>query len=67
MALKRGKVLANELPYTNRIWPRLTEFGPPMWQAEANTELTLSASPDTAVGQILLTMAKFSPSKNGLA
>ena len=31
-----------------------------MWQAEADTEPTLSASPDTAVvGQILLTMAKF--------
>ena len=36
-----------------------TEFGPPMWQAEADTELTLSASPATAVGPILLTMAKF--------
>ena len=30
-----------------------------MWQAEADTELTLSASPATAVGQILLTIAKF--------
>ena len=28
-----------------------------MWQAEADTELTLSAVPATAVGQILLTMA----------
>ena len=26
-------------------------FGPPMWQAEADTELTLSGSPTTAVGQ----------------
>ena len=34
----------------------LTEFGPPMWQAEADTELTLSASPATAVGQSKLTM-----------
>ena len=34
-------------------------FGPLMWQAEADTELTLSASPATAVGQILLIMAKF--------
>ena len=41
------------------IYCRVTEFGPPMWQAEANTELTLSAMPATAVGQILLTMAKF--------
>ena len=30
-----------------------------MWQAKADTELTLSALPATAVGQILLTMAKF--------
>ena len=29
-----------------------------MWQAEADTELTLSALPATAVGQILPTMAK---------
>ena len=59
MALKRGKVLANELPYTNRIWPGLTEFGPPIWQAKAYKELTVFASPAMAVGQILLTMAKF--------
>ena len=42
---------------------RLTEFGqgfgPSMWQAEADTDLTLSALPATAVGQILLTIAKF--------
>ena len=40
---------------------RLTEFGPPMWQAEADTvnELILSVLPATAGGQILLTMAKF--------
>ena len=30
-----------------------------MWQAEADSELTLSALPATAVGQIVLTMAKF--------
>ena len=30
---------------------------PPMWQAEADTKLTLSASPVTAVGQSKLTMA----------
>ena len=31
-----------------------------MWQAEADTkQLTLYASPATAVGQILLTLAKF--------
>ena len=33
-------------------------FGPPMWQAEADTELTLSASPTTAVGQKALALAK---------
>ena len=30
-----------------------------MWQAEADTELTLSGLPATAMGQILVTMAKF--------
>ena len=30
-----------------------------MWQAEADTELALSATPATAVGQIQLTLAKF--------
>ena len=40
------------------MYRRLTEFGLPMWQAEADIELTLSASPAMAVGQILLNMAK---------
>ena len=31
-------------------------FGPSMWQAEADTELTLSASPTTAVGQKVLAL-----------
>ena len=31
-----------------------------MWQAEADTELTMSASPATAVGQLTLTIAKWS-------
>ena len=35
---------------------RVTEFGPPMWQAEADKELTLSASPATAVGHLALTL-----------
>ena len=30
-----------------------------MWQAEADNVNSLSASPTTAVGQILLTLAKF--------
>ena len=30
-----------------------------MWQAEADSVSSLSASPATAVGQILLTLAKF--------
>ena len=42
----------------NAFWPGLTPFGPPMWQAEADTELTLSASPTTAVGQKALALAK---------
>ena len=32
---------------------------PPMRQAEVDTELTLSASPSTAVGQLALTMANW--------
>ena len=33
-------ILAHEqaIPWTNRIWPGLTEFGPPMWQTEADTK-----------------------------
>ena len=42
----------------NAFWPGLKPFGPPMWQAEADTELTLSASPTTAVGQKALALAK---------
>ena len=30
-----------------------------MWQGEADTELTLSASPATAVGQLTLTLANW--------
>ena len=37
----------------------LTEFGPPIWHAEANNVTSLEALPATAVGQILLTVAKF--------
>ena len=43
---------------SNAFWPGLTPFGPPMWQPEADTELTLSASPITAMGQKALAMAK---------
>ena len=42
------------VPQTNRIWPGLTEFGPPMWQAKAVTVSSLSALPAIAMGQILL-------------
>ena len=45
---------AKPLPETNRIWQGLTEFGPPMRQAVADTELTLSALPATVGGQVLL-------------
>ena len=47
-----------QVPWSNAFWPGLTPFGPPMWQAEADTELTLSASPTTAVGQKALALAK---------
>ena len=40
------------------LYRGITPFGPPMWQAEADTELTLSASPTTAVGQKALALAK---------
>ena len=33
---------------------RLTEFGPPLWQAEADNVSSMSASTATAAGQILL-------------
>ena len=46
------------VPWSNVFWPGLTPFGPPMWQAEADTELTLSASPTTAVGQEVFALAK---------
>ena len=36
----------------------LTPVGPLLWQAEADTELTLTASPTTAVGQKALALAK---------
>ena len=48
-----------KVPWNNRIWPGLTELGPSVWQAEAYYVSSLSASPATAVGQILFTMAKF--------
>ena len=37
----------------------LTQIGPYMWQAEADTELTLSASPATAVGKLTLTLVNW--------
>ena len=45
------------IPWSNAFWPGLTPFGRPMWQAEADKELTLSASPVTAVGEQTLTLA----------
>ena len=43
--------IGKHVPWSSAFWPGLTPFGPPKWQAEADTELTLSASPTTAVGQ----------------
>ena len=54
----RASNLNRLVPWSNAFWPGLTPFGPPMWQAEADTELTLSASPTTAVGQKALALAK---------
>ena len=39
------------IPWSKAFWPGLTPFGPHMWQAGAETELTLTVSPTTAVGQ----------------
>ena len=47
------------VPYTKANSLGLTPFGPPMCQVEADTELTMSASPVTAVGQFTLTMANW--------
>ena len=55
--LSTGSVYTTDIGYffyknlTPNICRRITEFGPPMLQAEADAELTLSASPATAVGQ----------------
>ena len=40
------------------IYRGVTPFGPLLWQAEADTEMTLSASLTTAVGQKALALAK---------
>ena len=55
---KADELHLNVIPWSNAFWPALTPFCPPMWQAEADTELTLSASPTTAVGQKALALAK---------
>ena len=51
-------LLLTGIPWSNAFWPGLTPFGPLLWQAEADTELTLSASPTTAVGQNAISLAK---------
>ena len=40
--------------------PRLRPIRPAMWQAEVDTELTPSASPATAVGQLTLANWRYS-------
>ena len=54
---KADELHLNVIPWSNAFWPALTPFCPPMWQAEADTELTLSAWP--AVGELALTMANW--------
>ena len=46
-------------PYSNLDSPGLTQIGSPMWQAEADTELTLSALLATAVCQLTLTLVNW--------
>ena len=50
--MKRFNFQHSSLLQIDVVLPRniLEPFGPPMWQAEADAELTLSASPTTAVG-----------------
>ena len=47
----------SKLPWSNAFWLGLTPFGPPVWQAQADTELT-STSPTAAVDQKVLHLAK---------
>jgi len=54
---KQQKTLDYGIPYTKICSPGLTSVRPPMWQAEAVKELTLSASPAKAVGEQTLTLA----------
>ena len=58
IAFLRAAERLGQLPWSNAFWPGLMPFGPPMWQAEADTELTLPASPTTAVGQKALFRGK---------
>jgi len=50
---------SNSVWMEGEIYRRLTPVRPTMWQAEADTEMTLSASPVTAVGQLTLTLANW--------
>ena len=45
------QIYGDILPWSNAFWPGLTPFGPMLWQAEADTEVTLFASPAAVVGQ----------------
>ena len=55
---KADELHLNVIPWSNAFRPGLTPFCPPMWQAEADTELTLSASPTTVACQKALALAK---------
>ena len=37
----------NEVPYSNRIWPWITEFGPLPWQAKQTTSALCQLQPAT--------------------
>ena len=56
-ASQKNQTFCAWIPYTNANSPGLTPIGPPMWQAEADIELTLSASSATAVSQLTLILA----------
>ena len=54
-----GCIVLKQLPYSNRISPWLTEFGPLPWQAKQTVSAHCQLQPATQAGQILLTLAKF--------
>ena len=47
---KSSSVVKNQLPYSNKISPRLTEFGPLPWQAKQTVSALCQLQPATYLG-----------------